>query len=845
MGLLRSSHADKSVPIHEKEDAGPVSQTAEQIREICLKGTKQAQEGAPNDAVETFESALPMIAEITTAQLAASNDLKQWSELLLTRFCAVASQMIQNTDSTWLEAETLSAFRAWEAYWAKQSTQHVGGSGFEAEAPRRQVWKQYFATLSFILQNDLQYPSTALATTYKDHSTRQIQSAELVRIEQRYEALLLAEVQFPKAEQHSEEVEEWVSIVTKNWKVLCGGSWEEHDLGAKGRVGVSRHVLDILYRAATKTYHSTQILRQLFTVHLAVAELDLAFKAFETYLEIMKKAKEQVAKTGEQQAGLDSDGDLLRTASECIIALCKYGELEAAEKAKELAVYLEPWLKGCDSLATTSNGHTRNVSIESKGTSIDPRSISPSVCSQGWRAIAIAYAQWARLTYESNLRSDYQLKAIGCLQKALRPEYGHSDDVDALFALATLLAERRQIGVAIKMVGAALSSKQATRAESISGNYARERSLIPLWHLLALLLSAKHEFAEASRACEGAFTQFGDMRTLIGDIDSTYQSEHLKQLHGTPGPKAVIDIMSDFEKEAVLDIKMTQLILAEVQDGPEEAINGTEELLSLYSRLFGEPQGPPETAATQTQPPRTGTSTIRSIKGSIFGRSRRSRRVSNATTAASTKGNGALHEHPENIQTPAAAAPTIQVTGENGNPHDASKFGHHQSNSPRSEKVLHKRSQKSINKRYVSTPIPESGNLASSQGDSASSGRPLSQLVDDLHDEKPDPHLTRFPLASLGPPAICFSVDQSRRHRTGILIRVWLLIAGFYRRAEQWDDAKMAIDAACELVEGLEVDVSRDKTGKVTIHDRGWGVGKSVEEQWADVWSEVSIVFSI
>jgi hypothetical protein len=72
-------------------------------------------------------------------------------------------------------------------------------------------------------------------------------------------------------------------------------------------------------------------------------------------------------------------------------------------------------------------------------------------------------------------------------------------------------------------------------------------------------------------------------------------------------------------------------------------------------------------------------------------------------------------------------------------------------------------------------------------------------------------------------------------------VRVWLLIAGFYRRAEQYEDAKVSIEAASELVEGLEEDVLRDESGQLLVDAREWGVGKSVEELWADVCAEVSL----
>jgi hypothetical protein len=90
-----------------------------------------------------------------------------------------------------------------------------------------------------------------------------------------------------------------------------------------------------------------------------------------------------------------------------------------------------------------------------------------------------------------------------------------------------------------------------------------------------------------------------------------------------------------------------------------------------------------------------------------------------------------------------------------------------------------------------------------------------------------------------------FPRDQERRRRIEILVKVWLLIAGFYRRAEMFEDAKGAIDEAYKLAESQEMDVARDTSGNVSIYNGGWGSRKSVEDLWGDVWSEVGVQKSL
>lgn len=828
------------------------------LKAIYIKGVALEKSRSIGDAIEVFESGMPIVSA-TASELRKAWELRKWTELLLTKFCLITSQSIKCNASPRMEAETLVAFRAWADFWerlASSSTAAIGGYATEADVPRRQIWKEYYATLSFIVQSDLPYPSTALGATSNNHGLRIIQRGEMARVEARYESLLLQEAQFPKAEQSSEEIEELVELVLGNWAVLCGSCWDEHDLGSGGRVGISRGVLEILYRAATKTFHSTQILRGLFTVHLALADFELAFKAFDAYFEIVNKGKQRVQKTGESEHALDSNEDVLVTASKCIRALCQFGGCAGAEKAKKLAHFFEAWLEQHDpshsqeGLANGDNGVAiGNEKLLENGTTAETPTVSPHVYAHAWRAIGISNAQWARLTPDAKSRPEYQTKAITNLRTALKPEYGCTDDVDTLFSLALVLSERRQLGEAIQVVGAALAPQQNIDKTSNPAKFARERSLIRLWHLLALLLSAKEQFTEASHACEGAFKQFGDLKALFGERegDGNYQSEHLNGMQEKHS--AAIDDMDDYEKEAILEVKMTQLLLIEVQDGPDVAVNGTEELLSLYSRLFGQTQTPFGVPRKSQQiPPTTGTSTLRSVKGSIFGRSKRSNRdASGATTfASSTAENISTASRPATSQTTAGVAPKIQVTGESGTSAKLTRRSQHPSTkSTKVDGLAHKLSHASIRNRSIAASKVASN--PASDGEISPT-----KIVDSTSQQArgalPRPNAqgtnppTSYSLLPFSSPATRLPPSEARRHRIGILVRVWLLIAGFYRRAEQYEDAKVSIEAASELVEGQEADIQHDDSGQLLVDAREWGVGKSVEELWADVWTEVSLM---
>ncbi|TVY68718.1 putative cargo-transport protein, partial [Lachnellula suecica] len=856
------------------------------LKASYIKGSSQGRAGAVADALETYESALPILPNVSSAQ--QGKELRYWTELYLMGFCLLSSHAIKSKVSSVLETETLTAFRAWAQFWDGQGPDQ-GGQAADAEVPRRGVWKEYYITLTDLLQQNLPFPTTSLTTVYVESSTRLQQRAELKRVEAKYETLLLSEVNFPKAEDASEEVEAFVDIVMQNWRVLCGSNWKEHDLGEGGSEGVSRGVLDILYRAATKTFHSTAILRDLFTVHLAVAEFELAFKAFDTYLEIVKKGKARVEKTGEPELGLDDDETVLRTASECIRALCRYGSRQGAEKAKELGHFFEDWLEK----HAPEENNEKVKAIENGDSARLGTTVAPNVFAMAWRCIGIGHAQWARLTFDATTRAEIQSQAITCFQKSLSPEYESTTDAETLFALGTILAERRELSPAIEVVKKGLMPRRSSTANLTHGlgphpgRFARERTLIPLWHLMALLLSARQEFGTAARSCEGAFEQFQDPKYLFGEEDlGGFRSEHLND--STPRNVGVVDDMDDFEKESVLEVKMTQLVLIEVLEGPEVAVNASDELLTLYTRLFGDPQKQPPTVVmpATAAPPQSSAGTIRSLRGSIFGRHGKSIRKSH--TLAPTIEEKPTLSRPQTTQT---VAPTIHVTGENGIPNrqrsQSNKDSHHHEKlQKRSDSVSRKKSTGSRNRststgRKTSTrdgsprattvdgdkfftPPTDTQNrnqwiadgldfgLSPEKPKSSSPLKPLPPQSQQMtHKEPslkpahPNPALAQdnrlpqvSPNSSSTNPATRFPQDQERRRRKAILVKVWLLISGFYRRAVLFEDARGAIEEAQKLVKSLESEVSRDASGSVSIDHAGWGGGKSVGELFGDVFSE-------
>lgn len=316
---------------------------------------------------------------------------------------------------------------------------------------------------------------------------------------------------------------------------------------------------------------------------------------------------------------------------------------------------------------------------------------------------------------------------------------------------------------------------------------------------------------------------------------------------------------------------MTQLALIEVTDGAIAAVEGCDELLALYGRLFGSP----DAEKVKLEFPATLTpikSSAGTTKGSIF-RGRGSVRAQKDTSARSSAAG--------------LATPAIQVNDEkstsqaNGHhhhhlPHLAHHHKHEDGNSnvARNSSKLRNRStslgQQSVtgkSQAAEASPLPENSShetparsdgprplsLASSPRKSVeSSERPLAPIAHNLPhasapqgDERQHPRQdTRLPAPlpneSYIPPDPRFSQLQDRRHKVSLLVDIWIFTASLYARAQAFEDAREAVIEGLKLVETFENELSLEFSTAKALADKGWGGGKSVEELWADAYNAVS-----
>jgi len=637
------------------------------VKAVYIQGMLFSQDGQVKKGNNTLRPILPWL-DSNRSLVVSTPQLLYWAQQLLGRV-ALGNR---TSDDSSLDFDDSSAFRLQAfRHWAVLSVKGkpVSSSTY-GNAPGHlsnlAMWRAYYRFMSGILH---QRPGAVQHVAISQSDL----AVELRRVETSYESELLRNAHFPKATESNKPVEDWVEEVVGNWHILCGSNWSEADLGDGGRNSVGRNVLEILYRAATKTFHSTLILRRLFQLHKALADFELAYKALDTYVELMDSGRARAAKSHEVALGQDSDEVFLQTICEGIEGLCSYGGQAEAEKAYDLCLKVEGLLDelGLSSLDERLNGGTANGGrIYGKPPLRHP--LTSYLTDTIYRAMGIGKSQWARWTPFSENRSSLQSEAIECLQKAAQQDLPPHMHLKTLFALASLLAETRELDQAIAIVKRALRSRAP--GHEVGDAYQVQRNLIPFWHLLSLLLTSRQDFGTAGQSCAAAFEQFVPSSVIFGTGSNEGVGSEKSGMGSREG--GLVDDMEGDELRRIIEIRITELALTELNEGHEQAVNSSNDLLGLYSRLFGRLGG--LTSAENSsktklmQPPKSSAGTMKSSRASLFSRRRvgpssespKDVRTGNGTSIAEEK----EASRPNTRATQATDAPTIHVTNEDETP---------------------------------------------------------------------------------------------------------------------------------------------------------------------------------
>jgi tetratricopeptide (TPR) repeat protein len=425
------------------------------------------------------------------------------------------------------ESTLASAFRSFHQFVSAAGTRPTP----EIEGTRREVYRCYFKFLSLLLL-PRNHPSRLIKTSTgvlritnssKVGSTEQLQG-ELKAISTVYEGYLLASLKFPRADEYYEVVGEWVDQVVENWRV-SGGSVED-----------AAPVVEILYRASKKTFHSPRILRHLFYTLTATGNFQDALAALNTYLDLVQKAMDRISK-GNEEKDFDTQKIIVQTAVEGIRVLCKFGV--NGQKPMDIAARMEKWVE-------------------------EWRIRDKDILAEVYRGIGMANAAFARQTPEGELRPGTQQAAADAFRKGLTYD---PIDMQGWYGLALVEAEMRDIDNATESARKGLGALKYhfldnEEPEDVEGN-ARDykRFAVPLLHLLALLMTTREDFENAEKVCKNAFDIIGEGREAVADLGVT-------------------------DKIAIFELMMTQLAIVEAVEESETATSMAEQLLALYGMLF-------------------------------------------------------------------------------------------------------------------------------------------------------------------------------------------------------------------------------------------------------------------
>lgn len=751
------------------------------------------------------------------------------------------------------------------------------------ESPR-QVWRAYYTTLTKAIHEGLVYHPAPIERDPEVSEHRGLleddefftskvqQRKDLKLVETNYESLLMRETRFPKAEESNVEVRDFVENVMSNWRALCGPSWTDRELEEGGATSISRRTLDVLYRAATKTFHSPQILRHLFTVHAYLSDFDLAFKSLDSYLGIMTKGKARAEKSGDAELDLDSDDQMIRFVAEAVRVACRYGAYVAAERALILGATLSKWLH---TGSTSSLGdHGAEKQLQRTFQPATNSRFEPESTALALRAIGMALANWSRVTYEAASRAVAQELGVANLEQALQQGLHDSECTETLYTMAVLVAETRQVPTAIALVRRALKSDEeaASLAEpdgistsrpgtATTTNVKREhaftriRKMLPVWHLLAQLLSACEEFEAAANACQMGIQSFIDLFASEGKYNSvTLQEEETSFTANALQFTAVsAGLLNHYEKQTLLELQMTSVALLELNEGPSVALNASNDLLALYAQLYGpvkESEGTHPRGQVNGAPPKSAHGTIRSI----FGRNK-NRGLAHHPAKS---GDGTIDIDDSQISRPDTAiqAPSIQVTS-HGDDNDAAAATEKHAQAETGK--LRRKTPGSVRSRKSVEPINNGLDEKSEIKQTTSASQPLPEVPHNIpHAKQPPPagHATQPPEQDTRLPAPApaedssslathFSRVQEQRQKSSLLVKIWLFIARLYRAASQPEDAQDALEEALRVIEKLELEVASVDASVKRMRERGWGSASSIDDLWADAYAEVQFLYQL
>ncbi|KIY62652.1 hypothetical protein CYLTODRAFT_426757 [Cylindrobasidium torrendii FP15055 ss-10] len=255
----------------------------ETMRGVALKGMAQEKLNKPEDALQTYTTALPLLSTIETeiislAQAAFREYQELWKWVVIT---------------IWRGAICSQGGRTWLGHYERCS------AGWWAASSADWLVREREAICVLYLRSELD---------------------GWRRIVTEYRAILGGSTSFPRAGQRNERVEEFVQMVMAVWE-KHGGAW----------------IVDVLWWATRLTFNAYVVFRSQIRALYVQGDFRLARRNLQLYVAVVDKAWEiQQGSGADTHADADTDEKYAETLVYGIRMLCRTAAVEDAKLALEL-----------------------------------------------------------------------------------------------------------------------------------------------------------------------------------------------------------------------------------------------------------------------------------------------------------------------------------------------------------------------------------------------------------------------------------------------------------------------------------------------------------------------------
>lgn len=418
----------------------------ESIRSTCLQGMCCEKLSQPKKAIEAYSSALPLLSSIeseiprtlvathsSSASFDSYRELWRWTERLMFRTISLLSRFCCLDENDGLIWTMFTHYHACSAHWP---------------ATFRTGHRSTVAVL-YLRASIIQY-QTSSATATPNSSLQSAKPPQWIStarsVIHEYRTILGTCTTFPKAGERNVKVEDFVD--------LCVAVWETN-----GAMSDSvRWVLDILWWATRLTFNSYRIYRHMTRLLSISGDAELAKRTLRLYVQVVSKARE---------AGVDNDFDTDRHWVETLIngarMLCRLTILrqDGIDDAKEAGDMIE---KAKTRLDEDDKEMVARVAL----------------------AEGVYYTTLAIIEQDPYTRQARLGRALAAYLKSV--------------ATYPTPAAHHQLAIALSLPGSSQNVDEAI----VSARAAVEDNAdeIRHWHLLGLLLSANGEWEKAAGVLE-------------------------------------------------------------------------------------------------------------------------------------------------------------------------------------------------------------------------------------------------------------------------------------------------------------------------------------------------------